>query len=34
MEAKYRLAKCTDWKAAIEVSPHLLQNRQSVNPLL
>lgn len=25
MEAKYRLAKGTGWKAAIEVSPHLLQ---------
>jgi len=22
MEAKYRLAKCTGWKAAVEVSPH------------
>lgn len=25
MEAKYRLAKYTGWKAAIQVSPHLLQ---------
>lgn len=25
MEAKYRLAKYTGWKAVIRVSPHLLQ---------
>lgn len=34
MEAKYRLAKCTGWKAQREVSSHSLQNCQSINTLL
>lgn len=34
MEAKYRLAECAGWKAQREVSSHLLQNCQNINPLL